>query len=125
MRIYVAGSQHDWPRARHVMDELTRRGHVISHDWTCEVEDHATTPATPEELIHYAKLDLAGVQTAHIVLCLTPERKDWGRGLWTEMGIGLALNKRVIVTGPGRDWNIFASLCERYSTDEEGIGACG
>lgn len=54
-------------------------------------------------------MDRAGVQTAHIVLCLTPDRKDWGRGMWSELGMGIVLGKRCIVTGPGRDWNVFAS----------------
>lgn len=106
------------------MDALTRNGHVISHDWTIEVEEHASTPATHEELQVYAKMDRAGVQTAHIVLCLTPDRDDWGCALWSELGMGVVLGKRVIVTGALRDRNIFASLCERYATDEEGIGAC-
>ncbi len=125
MRVYVAASQHDWQRARDVMDACTRAGHTVSHDWTCEVEDHLTRPATEGELYRYATVDKRGVGRADVLLALTPERADWGCALWTELGFALARHMRCIVTGPRRDANIFSRLCERYETDAEGLDALG
>lgn len=121
MRIYVAASQHDWQRARDAMASLRTFGHTITHDWTGEVEHHAAIAPREDELRLYAEQDFEGVRSCDAILALTPPWKSWGCGLWTELGIALAMGKLCIVTGPRCDANIFARLCTRVGTDLEGL----
>jgi hypothetical protein len=125
-RVYVAAAQEDWPRARAAMHVLRAAGCIITADWTDEVESHVGAPATTAQLREYGRRDRDGVRSAHIVLCLTPDSKDKGCGLYGELAIGVDRGKRVIVTGPNRDRSIFAHLeeAERYETDLEGVAAC-
>lgn len=103
------------------MEILKRLGCSITHDWTLEGFDHEPTEA---ELRTYADLDIDGVRRADVLLVLTPERHDWGCGMWAELGIATALGKRIIVAGPQRDRCIFALKATRVESDIEGVLRC-
>jgi hypothetical protein len=121
LRVYVAASQHEYKRARAAMFELRFAGCTISHDWTLEVGNY---PATSDDQKHEAAIaDYRGVVECDVLLVLTPEREDWGCAMYTELGIALDRFKRCIIVGPQRERNIFAYLCERYVTDQDGIDA--
>lgn len=121
VKVYVAASQHEYQRARKAMFELRFAGCEITHDWTVEVGDFPAT--TDDDRYEAARADFIGVVQADVILLLTPDRPDWGCAMYTELGIGLALDRRCIIVGPQRDRNIFAYLCERYETDQDGIDA--
>lgn len=123
-RVYVAAAQEDYLRARAAIELITKLGGVVTHDWTYEVEVSRDRPPSPAERATYARLDLDGVHSADVVLCLTPETPAHGCGLYAELGMGVALRKRVIVTGTLRARCIFAELAEMYRTDVEGVAAC-
>jgi hypothetical protein len=122
-RIYVAAASEDFARARAVIELLGVLGLEVTHDWTPEVEEHLGGPP-PADMARYARLDMEGVKSADIVLCLTPSKKRQGCGLYAELGMGVVLGKRVIVTGAHRGRCIFAALAETYATDLEGVIAC-
>ncbi len=122
-RVYVAASQHEYQRARKAMFELRFAGCTVSHDWTLEVEAHRFIKPSEDQLFEYALSDYRGVAECDVLLVLTPEREDWGKGMWTELGIALDRFKRCIVTGPGRDSNVFTRMAERYETDQDGVEA--
>jgi hypothetical protein len=122
-RVYVAASQHEYKRARAAMFELRFAGCTITHDWTLEVEAHRYIEPSEVELQRYALADYRGVVDCDVLLVLTPERPDWGKGMHTELGIALDRHRRIVVTGPGRCSNVFMYLCERYATDQDGIDA--
>jgi hypothetical protein len=126
-RIYVAAASEDFARARAVIELLGVLGLEVTHDWTPEVEEHLHAPPReyePGEPEEYARLDMEGVRSADVVLCLTPSKKRQGCGLYAELGMGVVLGKRVIVTGAHRGRCIFAALAETYATDLEGVMAC-
>ena len=121
MRVYVAASQHDWLRARRVMRDLEAAGLTVSHDWTIQVEEHLGQDPDEDTKRWCAEMDYQGVRDADALLVLTPLWKQWGAGLWTELGIALAMGKLIVVTGPRRDSNIFTQLAVRVSSDQDGI----
>jgi len=121
-RVYVAAAKEDYARARAVMVLLRQLGAEITHDWTYEVEEGG--PSDWAAWRSYATLDLEGVRGADVVLCLTPGVRSKGCGLYAELGMGVVLGKRVVVTGRMRDRCIFAHLATRVRTDIEGVNAC-
>lgn len=89
------------------MEKLKAVGHEITHDWTV----HEDGDRKGEELLEFfrkcAYEDFEGVANCDMVLLLNHEH---GKGMFTEMGIALALGKPVIVTDVNKANNIFFRL---------------
>lgn len=121
MRIYVAARWLCKPQARTVMDALKDRGHHITYDWTV-VPDGANHEL---EAVHC----LDGVVDADAVVVLPHET---GQGLYSELGVALALSKPVVCLAPtyevrdgGKYPCIFLShpLVRKVGTLAEVVGA--
>lgn len=91
MKIYVAGKWKEASYVQEVMDMLKLKGHEITCDWTGHVH--------PEKSKEYAIEDLEGVKNCDIVFALMPDPTTFYKGAWIEIGMGLALNKKIIVVG--------------------------
>lgn len=117
MKIYVAASSKEIPRARAVMDALEKVGHTITHDWTTSV-DMYRDDVTESQLTVCAIDDYYGVVWADCLLLLAPMTPSTGS--WVELGLALAANKRVIVAGGNAKQCIFFSHpdVEWFPTDE-------
>ena len=87
MRIYVAARLDAAPLARVVMGVLRVRGHVIAYDWT---EHGGVAAEGPERMADVARAELAGVQSADLLIALIPPGEH-GRGTHVEIGAALAL----------------------------------
>lgn len=114
LRVYAAGSSEDRGLIGEWIGRLVRLGIAVTHDWTtCEGYGRTTTP---HERAVWAREDLDGVMTADLVWVLAPECKS--EGCHVEMGAGLALKKRVLVSGrhARRESRLFALLAEIHDT---------
>lgn len=105
MNIYVASAFADFERTRAAHAALTAMGHTITHDWTVEANNGPHIPRRER-----AAADLAGVESADLLLVLTSDRST--RGTWCELGAALTLGRLVIVVGPQADL-IFCDLADR------------
>lgn len=95
MKIYVAASfTKQKTEAAEVAATLRAVGHVITSRWL-EVEPEYDT----SDMSRHALMDEADVRVADVIVCLTGDTASRG-GRHTEVGIAIALNKRVILIGP-------------------------
>lgn len=104
MNIYVATKFEDGHFAKKVMAQLKEQGHHITHDWTNENSDGLKGVELEEYLMRCAEADLKGVQDCDLLLLLNHPH---GKGMFTELGFAIALNKQVLVVRPKAGHNIF------------------
>lgn len=121
--IYVASAFADYRRTRRVQRMLRAAGFEISFDWSAAADDAPGGDADVAgiERLAAAVDDARGVAQADALLLLTPEDKTMGCGCWVELGLALAMNKRIVITGAQRDRTIFCELTERRHSDEDGV----
>ncbi len=107
---------------------LELSGHEITHDWTQESDEGLEEPVRTLYRQHCAINDMMGVQEADVVILLPTEAKM--AGAFVELGIALALNKRVLIVDGFREEvqpNIFYFLpqcyVEHYPTIAEAVAA--
>ena len=115
MKVYVAGRFTEKPVVQDAMRQLREHGHEITFDWT----HHDATGLTGDNLAHYlrsaANADASGVIFCDVLLLL--DHPDC-RGAYTELGIAIGLQSRILVVGaiessiPGMWQNIFMHLPE-------------
>jgi nucleoside 2-deoxyribosyltransferase len=90
MRFYIASRTENADAVRRLADTLKAAGHVQTYDWTthCDVKHEGG-----ERLKEVAKLEVAGVTDADVVIVLLPG----GRGMHTEFGIAIGKGKKIIL----------------------------
>lgn len=93
MKVYVAGKWNESEHVRVVMNMLKVNGHEITCDWTGHIH--------PLKSKEYALEDLEGVKNCDVLLALMPDPTTFYKGAWIEVGMALALNKKVIIVGEG------------------------
>ena len=127
LKVYVAGSVRERiERAIPVIAQLRAAGVEITLDWTIDIDpsaNEASSDADVPDVIRRraAQEDMDGVQRADFVLLLAPDERG-SSGAWTELGIALASNISVIVTGAKARRTIFTSMVHRvFDTDAEGV----
>lgn len=100
MKIYLAGKYSDRENLGKKRDQLISKGHKITHDWmTFELPSRSH-----EHLGIYAKNDIQGVIDADLLLIIMDDKKYTYRGSFTELGAGLALNKRILIVAPDGEY---------------------
>lgn len=109
MKIYVASKFEEGPFVKKVMESLESAGHTITHDWTGESSAGKEGDELKQYLLKCATWDLEGVMSCDLLLLLNHPH---GKGMFTEMGIALALRKPVIIVKPEVANNIFFHLPE-------------
>ncbi len=60
-----------------------------------------------------------GVQTCDLIWVLTPVSRHEGCGMWIELGMALALKKRVVVSGGQARRSVFTELSEARFVEHE------
>lgn len=117
--IYVAGgSSERLTVVRPIIDRLLAAGVEVTYDWTRDPGWESTSCATVD-MMRAAERDMRAIRSADIVWYLAPEKMSEGSAC--ELGMALALGKRVIVSGPhatahGRIFPLLA--IERYEGHE-------
>jgi hypothetical protein len=111
MRVYLAsrfGRRYELRKYRQDLEDL---GHIVTSRWLdASGED-------PEALGLCAQEDLIDIVTADIIVNFTEEpRGDSRGGRHCEFGIGLALNKQLVIIGPREHAFHFLPQVECYDS---------
>ena len=89
MKFYIATKLENHSAHNRVMEALQKTGHVCTYDWTIHGPVYTEGLARVRQV---AILEWNGVYNADVVIVLWPG----GRGTHVELGMALALAKRVI-----------------------------
>lgn len=128
LHIYVAGSSKEIERAEAMVSALRVAGHHITLDWAAEMRKAgaADKDLPIERVREAARADLAAVDTADLVVLLTPAVDKPSAGAWSELTWAYAHQIPVwVVRARGiPQFCIFTSLAEElggamFDTDEE------
>lgn len=85
MKIYIASRLTNIDNVRLLRDELIKREHEITYDWT----EHGSLQHSPEQWKEVATKELQGVLDADVVIVIMPG----GRGTHVELGAALAIKQ--------------------------------
>lgn len=107
MKIYVASKFEEGPRVQKIYEILRKRGHTITHDWTTEDASKYTGEDLAKFKAECAFKDYQGVKDCDLILVLNHEKLYGGAA---EMGMAIALDKKVVVVGESIRENIFFHL---------------
>jgi nucleoside 2-deoxyribosyltransferase len=115
MRIYIAGKWDERNLVAGYAKQLVANGFEITWPWY-EREPPGTTAAVA------AEFDVRGVRRADTCLFIF-ERELAYKGALVELGMAIALDKRILVVGKGGDSCIFAHhpVVEHTSSFEEAL----
>ncbi|RIW28747.1 group-specific protein [Bacillus salacetis] len=94
MKFYVASSFQNIEQVRYFSRELTKRGFFHTYDWTENIR-----ASTLAELKRIGEEEKRAVKEADVVVILLPA----GKGSHIEMGMALALNKKVYLYSPNEE----------------------
>lgn len=112
-KIYVAASYPRKSEAVEVAFLLTNnRNNTIVSDWITMKEGYDSSDI---EIIRYALRDFKQVKSCDVFVCLIGDDQSRG-GSHTELGISLALEKRVILIGEFNQIFHWYPKCEQYKT---------
>ncbi|NQD65628.1 group-specific protein [Bacillus haikouensis] len=96
MKFYIASSLKNIHNVRYISEKLKLNGHTHTFDWT------TLNPAVSlEKLQEIGQLEKEAVIQADVVIMLLPA----GKGSHIELGIALALDKRIILYSSHGDIN--------------------
>ena len=113
--LYVASASENLHLVESYVDDLRSRGFSITYEWTKDVREGGFKPDSELSQVqrrYAARMDAAGVKAADLVWVITPSVKNQGCGMWIEMGMALALGKRVVVSGALARRSVFSELAE-------------
>lgn len=87
MKFYIGAGLKSAEIVKNIASRLTQIGWEHTYDWTKDVNEEETT----QELTTYAKLEQQAIYDSDIVIIVLPG----GRGTHIELGMALALNKKI------------------------------
>lgn len=95
MKFYIAGRNSKRNEIKRMQNALINEGHQITVDWT---DDKFIRPYSEHKELSekYAKLSVDGVKQCDVFLIISDEA---GMGMYVELGVAIALKKKVIVLG--------------------------
>lgn len=96
--VYVAGMWGAKAHIKGMMNDVTTRGHRITHDWT----SFETELDGAAKLALNAEKDIAGVAQCDVFVAIMDDEHYPYRGSFTELGCALGLKKRVIIVCPSQ-----------------------
>lgn len=117
MKFYIASRFDKKKEIKNVMQFLQNRGHTVTTDWT---KHKPIKPYSEHQEIakDYAIEDMEGVKNCDIFILLSDEA---GTGIYIELGVALALGKKIFVVGPHDDRSMFffhPQVARRTTIDE-------
>lgn len=120
--IYVASATEQLSLVEHYVDRLRSENFVITYEWTKDVREGGFKPdseLTETHRRYAARMDSHGVSVCDLLWVLTAPRKDQGCGMWIELGIAIALKKKIVVSGAQSKRSVFTELCDAKFDDHE------
>lgn len=102
LRIYVAASSRELPRAKRAMQAVRNYAHEVTHDWCKPIEETRALGLEEHELgaveaREYAEADLIAIERADVVWMLAPNFPT--EGFWVELGYALRASKAIVISG--------------------------
>lgn len=98
MRFYIGSGFKNCELVNHYADLLTARGWTRTYDWTA----HAGGGFSLEDLADFARRERRAIGEADVAVILLPA----GRGTHVELGMALALGKKVFLCGGGEEFSL-------------------
>lgn len=89
MKFYIGSGFKNYELVNYYSKMLEGHGWNHTYNWTKNISNVETI----EDLIEYSKLEQKGIRDADVVIILLPA----GRGTHIELGMALALNKRIFL----------------------------
>lgn len=110
MKFYIASGLEGSARVSEVAHALREAGHDHTYDWTKHGAVGDLGYARIQEVAH---AETEGVRKAEVVIAILPG----GRGTHVEIGMGIALRKRVLIFGRVEDFEASRKTCAFYHHD--------
>lgn len=95
MKFYIGSSFKNYELVNYYSKILEENGWEHTFNWTKYIDNYETT----EDLINYSNLEQEGIANSDVVIILLPG----GRGTHIELGISLALNKKIFLCSSNKD----------------------
>ena len=89
MKFYIGSGLKNCELVNYVSEKLINSNHKHTYNWAKNINGDETI----EDLIEYSKLEQQGIIDSDVVIILLPA----GRGTHIELGMALALNKRIFL----------------------------
>ena len=95
MKFYIGSGFKNCELVNYYSKILENNGWKHTYNWTKNISNYETI----EDLIEYSKLEQKGINDADVVIILLPA----GRGTHIELGMALALNKKIFLCSATED----------------------
>ncbi len=109
LKIYVASNEV--ARARKVMEELINAGHVITFDWTIDIEK-----GNEQDKIGKPLIERDAVRECDVLVYLWKEDQESAR---FEAGMAMGLRKKVIAVTAHKAWFFALPEVIQVSSDDQ------
>ncbi len=95
MKFYIGSGMAGCESVNYYAKHLKQNGWQQTYDWVKNVNADVSI----DDMIEYAKHEKKGIEDADVVIILLPA----GRGAHIELGMALALNKKVFLCAPSQN----------------------
>lgn len=110
MKFYIGSSFKNYELVNYVSKKLESRGWVHTYNWAKNISNDETK----EDMIQYSLLEKKAIEQSDVVIILLPA----GRGTHIELGMALALNKKVYLWSDNDDDFSLANTVNFYELPE-------
>ena len=91
MKIFVAGSINNINAIKELMKSIKENGHNVVHDWTDQFDERRKQ--------EFCLKDIEGLKNCDVLVACMEDCRTSCRGTLIEIGVALALDKKVVVIG--------------------------
>lgn len=95
MKFYIGSGFKNYNLVNYYSKKLEENGWKHTYNWAKHISDYESI----DDLIRYSKLEQKGIMESDVVIILLPA----GRGTHIELGMALALNKKIILCSSNKD----------------------
>lgn len=95
MKFYIGSGFKNCELVNYYSKALEENGWLHTYNWTKNIADEVTI----EDLIEYSESEKKGIADADVVIILLPA----GRGTHIELGMALALNKKIFLCSASKE----------------------
>ncbi len=95
MKFYIGSGFKNCELVNYYSKALEENGWSHTYNWTKNIGGEATI----EDLVKYSELEIKGIVDSDVVIILLPA----GRGTHIELGMALALNKKIFLCAASRE----------------------
>lgn len=95
MKFYVGSGMKNCELVNYYAKLLKENGWEQTYDWVKKVSDDISR----DDMIQYASLESQGIVDSDVVIVLLPA----GRGAHIELGMAMALNKKIFLCSPTKE----------------------